>query len=312
LANPNSTFDQILSTTLRNFINAGTFEDQVFNGFRTTKVFKDKGVFQDEPGGESICVTLMYAQNTTVGAIGDTETYPMFLEDHFTTAQYNWRQIAGTCVITDKERAQNQNKHQILNLIKGKIQVLTESAGNYFNQMLWNAGTNPLEPVGLRSILATTGTIGGIARSSNSWWQANVDSTSEALSITDMVSIFNVCTHNKMGSNPDMIITTRALYEKYEQLAQGFQQITQTGTADLGFSHLQFKGVPLWFDDHCPSGHMAFLNSKFLKVVQHSDWKWKQKSNDSPNQPLSTHSVQWFGAICPTNCRMLGLLSGKS
>ena len=53
-------------------------------------------------------------------------------------------------------------------------------------------------------------------------------------------------------------------------------------------------------------------NSKFLKVIAHSDYDFKQLEPErSPNQLLTIYPIVWFGSIVTTNPRMLGALRNK-
>ena len=54
-------------------------------------------------------------------------------------------------------------------------------------------------------------------------------------------------------------------------------------------------------------------NPDYVKVHVHKDWEFVSSEASRPaNQPLWIHPVQWFGAICPSNARMLGKLSAKT
>jgi hypothetical protein len=200
------------------------------------------------------------------------------------------------------------------NLAQAKVRNLEKSLRSSLNTALFSNGSDPLVPLGLEVIVSTTGTVGGISRSAQSWWQANVDSTAEPLSVEDMRHMYNLCTHNL--DRPQAIVTTMALYEKYEAMAQSFEEITyptNQGIADIGFEHMRFKGVPIWWDAACPSGVMYFLNFDYLKVHCHSEWEFAVKTTTRPaNQGLEVTPIVWFGAFCPSNCRMLGKLSGKT
>lgn len=312
---PSSTYSQALSTSLQNYITRGKFADNIYEGLRTMQVLLDLGGKVEEEGGEHLVVQLEYAQNGTAGWIGPYGTFNTNPQDVFTAALFNWRQQAGTVILTDDEAVKNSGRFRLANLLELKIRNLQKAMRSVLQDALFSDGTDPLKPVGLEAIVATSGTLGGIDRSTHTWWKANVESTAEVLSIPRMETMFNDCTHNL--DRPKCIVTTQSLYEKYGALAQNFQEITHVGanggTADVGFEHYRFKGVPLWWDDDCPSGVLYFLNPDYVKVHVHKDWEFVSSEASRPaNQPLWIHPVQWFGAICPSNARMLGKLSAKT
>lgn len=261
---PSSTYSQALSTSLQNYITKGKFADNIYEGLRTMQVLLDLGGKVEEEGGEHLVVQLEYAQNGTAGWIGPYGTFNTNPQDTFTSALFNWRQQAGTVILTDLEAVQNSGRFKLANLLELKIRNLQKAMRSVLQDALFSDGTDPLKPVGLEAIVGTSGTLGGIDRSTHTWWKSNVESTAEVLSIPRMETMFNDCTHNL--DRPKCIVTTQTLYEKYGALAQNFQEITHVGanggTADVGFEHYKFKGVSLWWDDDCPSGVMYFLGEE--------------------------------------------------
>ena len=249
----------MVALTLHNY--QKELSDQIFLDTRLWAVLMKKGIKASKDGGSTIRVPTEFATNTNVKAMGEYDDYSIDPQETFTAAEFNWLSpFVGTVPITHKARVINSGKHAIIDYAKEAVNNLKKSLQRQANQQLFSDGTVANEVAGLRAIVLATGTYGGIPRAGNTWWQGGVDSTTEALSVDDMKKAFNTAGHNM--SSPDCIPTTQTLYEKYEGMAQSFQQITQTQNGDLGFMHLQFKGVPLFWDIHCPSGEMYFLTSK--------------------------------------------------
>jgi hypothetical protein len=190
-------------------VSKGKFADAIFEGLRTLQVLKERGGYVKVDGGESVVVQLEYAQNATAEWIGPYGTYDTNPQDILTAAQFNWRQLAGTVILTDEEEAKNSGHTRLANLLEIKIKNLQKSLRTAMNTAIFNTGSDAQQPVGLEAAILTTGTYGGIARSGNSWWQANVESTTEVLNIPRMVTMYNDCSHNIDW--PDLIVTTQAL-----------------------------------------------------------------------------------------------------
>lgn len=308
MAAPNSTISQILSTTLSNYRTELT--DLIFTGTKLGKILMAKPGFKMmEQGGATIRIPIEYALNTNVKAMGEFDQYTTIPQDTFTCAEFNWLSDAGTVVITNKERVQNSGKYAVIKLAEAKVMNLKKSAQREINRQMF-IGASGNEFAGLTSIVKTTGTYGGIPRSGNTWWQGNVDSTVELLTISDMRDLFNVCSKNVTA--PDVIATTRTLYAKYEDLAQSFQQIVQSTKGDVGFDHLQYKGVPLFYDDHCPDTDLFMLNSEYLHLYVHPDWEWTTGETIRPSQALEIIPIEFWGNFCCSGPEFQGLLSGKS
>ena len=129
--------------------------------------------------------------------------------------------------------------------------------------------------------VTSTGGLGNIPVSGNTWWQSYVESTSAALTTAQMTTAFN--TVSKGNDKPDFVITTQTLFEKYESLLAPALRYTDTNAADAGFENLMFKTAPVMFDAHCNSGVMYFLNSKYLGLVGHKDVWFKNRGWTFPD-----------------------------
>jgi hypothetical protein len=82
--------------------------------------------------------------------------------------------------------------------------------------------------------------------------------------------MYNKCSLWKGGNQrtPDIIMTTREIYQDYERICRALHQIVtnETSRAGLGFGNLMFKNVELFWDQNVPTGQMYFLNSDTLSM----------------------------------------------
>ncbi len=314
MAAPSTVFSQMLSTTIVAYTTNGKFADNIYDGLRTIQVMIDMGGKKREDGGESLVVQVEYAENTTAAWMAPFGTLDTTAQDILTAAQFSWKQIAGVVILTDLEQVQNKGKAAMANLAEIKLRNLVKSLRSRLNEAIFNAGTDPLAPIGFQAVFSTTGTYGGISRSANPWWRANVEATAETLNLPRMRTMWNTCSHNLEA--PKFMVTSQTLYERMEAMASGIEEIQHPqnqGTADLGFEHLRFKGAPIFWDGDCPLTHMYFVNPDYVKLHCDRDWEFRVLPVDRPgNQNLEIHKVAWFGAIAASNCRMLGVLTGKT
>ena len=96
-----------------------------------------------------------------------------------------------------------------------------------------------------------------------------------------MRSMYN---STSIGSDqPQLIITTQALYEAYEDSLVDQIRYTNTDMADAGFQNLMFKGCPITYDADQKPNVMDFLNLRYLRVVGHSDTWFKNTPFVRPN-----------------------------
>lgn len=313
---PNSTFTQILTSTLYNYQKDGELANQVINGLRGWSALKKKGCIETLDGGESIVVPAEYARNATAKWVGEYELLDLTPQDILTSFQFNYKMAAGTAVVSDQEEARNQGKNRVIALAKQKVKNLVESMQEALNTALYSDGTVASQPAGLEAIIATTGTYGGISRTTDTWARGNVTAVGGALTAVGMSTMYRTCSRNIWY--PDLLMTTGAQYEKYEGIAVGtgggsaYLRFNDTIKADLGFDALSYKGSPLFWDGACPSGIMYFLTTRFLKVGCHKDHMFTPRDPERhPFQLATIHACTWYGAIwssCPnTQGKLTGL-----
>lgn len=315
MPDPNATFNQALSTAAYRYITSGELPDQIFEGLRLFSVLKKKGAIEEIDGGYEIVVPIEYARNAFVKWMAEYEQYDLAATPIINAANFGWKLIGGPVIVTDEELMKNKGRTQQVNLAKAKLNNLVHTLQDKFNLALFSDGTDTKQPAGLEAIVATTGTYGGINRATagNEFWKANVTAVGGALTAAAMVTMYNTCTHNRWS--PNMICTTMTQYGKYEGLAQAVQHIYKNTEGDVGFDHLTFKGVPLFWDHNVASGIMYFLtsgpDSQFLKVYCHEDAMFKMDEPiRSPNQNLTVHKCKWFGNFVCCMPRTQGKLTG--
>jgi hypothetical protein len=259
-------------------------------------------------GGTSIIQPLSYAQITASDWYSGADTLSTTDNDVFTAAEYSWKQIYANITISRMDELKNSGDSAILKFVKQKVQIAEKTIQDQMGTGIYNAGTNAKAIGGLRLILSTSNTVGGISQSSYSWWQAQVDSTTTTLTLAAMQSRDNACSIGNDG--PSVIPTTRTLYNSLYALYQPQQRFMDSETAKGGFSSLMFNGKPVVVDSHCPANHMLFLNEDYLNLYYHPDEDFRFEPFQKPiNQNVKVAKIFWAGAFGTSNARMQGLLS---
>lgn len=109
-----------------------------------------------------------------------------------------------------------------------------------------------------------------------------------------MRTVYNSCS---IGSDsPQVIITSQAAYEQYEDSMVDQIRYTSTDMADAGFQNLMFKGCPITYDADAPANTMDFLNFRYMRVVGHSDTWFKNTPFVRPNnRDARTSQILCYG-----------------
>ena len=299
-------YDQLSAITQKKWV--PKLYDNVFDSNPLTQRLKKKS-YEKIDGGTTIMVPLNYAMTTASGWYSGADTLSTTDNDIITAAEYGWKQLYANVAITGLDERKNSGDAQILSLLKNKVQVAEKTMIDKLATGIYsNGSTDPKSIVGLRGIVSTSATVGGISQSSYSWWQSQVDSTTLTLTIAALQTIHNRTTVN--NDSPTVAATTRTLFNSYYGLLQPQQRFVDSETAKGGFQNLMFNGIPVIADSYCPANYFYFLNENYLHLFAHKDCDMKFEPFQKPvNQDVKTAKVLWMGALGSSNNRLHGVLS---
>lgn len=290
----------MLSTTLKKY--RKTMVDNIFKSNATFYQLKSEGMVKTLDGGERIVAPLMYGKNTTAASYSGYQTLDTTPQEGIDAAEYNWKQYSVSISISGKEERQNSGSSKIIDLLEAKTKQAEMSLTEALSEGVFSNGTGNggLDLTGFEAMVAATGTYGGINSATYTWWQSGVESTSEALSLAKMRTAYNSASIGGKDT-PTLIVTTQTLFEKYEGLLTTTIQAESAGTkklADGGFQTLQFKGIPMVWDELCPTGTMYFLNSRHMNLSVHKDANFETTDFVKPeNQDAKVAQVLFMGNL---------------
>ena len=317
MAAGNSNFDEILSTTLKNYVPKLT--DNIFSARPLFYALTNGQTIRRISGGAKIVVPLIYGTNSTAGSYSGTDTISVTAQTGISAAEYSWKQYAATVTISGIEEAKNNGEAQIIDLLEGKIFQTQETIIENLNTMLFgnSTGNSGKDWQGLSALVGLGNDDGSAALagidatdSDNSWWRSSVTNQGGALDVAGMVTLYN---NVSVGNDqPTICITGQNQYEAYEALLDQNIRYTDTDMADGGFQNLLFKGCPITFDDTLAGeGRLYFLNTKYLQLVAHSDVWFKPTPFVRPtNQDSVFSQILCYGNLTTSNRSRQGLMYG--
>jgi len=309
----NTSFDEILTTTLKNYVPRLT--DNIFSARPLFYALTNGQTIRRIGGGAKIVVPVLGKTNATAASYAGTGTISTDPSDGMTAAEFDWKQYAVTVTISGIEEAKNNGEEQIIDLLEGKIFQAQESVIQNMNSMLFGAASGT-DWNGIQDVVGDSNTFGGIDSSDgdNAWWRSTINDHAEAnLSLNAMGSLYNSISEG--NDQPTIIITSQLGYEAYEALLTNNVRYTDTDMANSGFQNLMFKGAPVVFDDDIPdgttagSGRMYMLNTKYIQLVAHSDVWFKPTPFVRPtNQDAVFSQILCYGQLTASNRKRQGLL----
>lgn len=306
----NSNFDEILSTTLNNYV--PKLVDNVFSARPLFYALTKGDNIRRISGGAKIVTPIMYGSNSTAASYSGADTLAVTAQTGISAAEYDWKQYAATVTITGIEEAKNNGEAQIIDLLEGKIFQAQETIIDNMNTMLWGdgSGNSSKDWEGIQS-LVSGGTVGNInpSGSGNSFWAPTQTNLGGPLSLSGMGTIYN--TISVGNDQPTIIFARQEGYEAYEALLSTQIRYTDTDLADGGFQNLMFKGAPITFDSNCEANAMYFLNTKYIQLVAHSDVWFKPTPFVRPTDQDSVFSqILCYGNMTISNRARQGRLHG--
>ncbi len=340
MASPN--LSEIVTTTLRN--RGGQLADNVTRNNALLARLKEGGRTRPFSGGRTIVEEIMYANNGTYKRYSGYEALNITPSDVFTAAEFAIRQAAVAISISGLEMLQNRGKEAVIDLLRSRIENAEITLTNGLSYDVYSDGSQSGQMGGLQTLVSsspTSGTIGGIDRSTWTFWRnVKFSGTSDgggAVSATNIQSYMNrvVVQIVRGADGPDLIVADNTYYRMYLDSLQAIQRITSTRTAGAGFTGVAYFGsgreIQVVLDGGfqgltgdgntfgssgagavggAPSATMYFLNTNYLHYRPHRDRNCVPLEPDrfSVNQDAMVKLIGWAGNMTLSNASLQAVL----
>lgn len=315
----NGTFTEMVTTTLRNHPNS--IADNVSEHNALYNRLKSRGKIKTISGGYEIVEPLDYAENSTFQRYSGYDTLNVSASDVLSAAKYDWVQSAVHVTASGREMRMNSGKEQLIDLAAARTRNAMRTAANNMSVDLYGTGALTNQMGGLGHIVTSdgTGTVGGIVSGTYTFWKNQFLEMTDAPSATVMNKWMNsmwlLCVRG--GDSPDLIVSSHDFYSFYWNQLQALQRYASADQAVSGFQSLKFVTADVIFDSNSNFGTTAeimyFLNTEYLKLVQHRDAKWSVLSEKvSVNQDAEVVPIIWMGQLVCSNRSLQGKLIDES
>lgn len=317
MASPN--LSEIVTTTLRN--RSRQLADNVSNGNALLQRLNQRGNVRTFGGGRNIVQELEYAENSTFKYYSGYEQLDISPSDVFTAAEFDIKQAAVNVSISGLEQLQNSSRERMIDLMQSRITNAERTMRNNITTGIYSDGTgaNGKEVTGLQSLVAddpTSGTVGGIDRSSFSFWRNQVfDATTDGGSSASASNIIGYMQDlwlqcSRGTDKPDLIMADKNYYKFFWSALTDIQRIQRTDRGVSGFESIAFNTADVVFEDSgIPSNHMYFLNTDFIFWRPHRDRNMVPLENRmSVNQDAEVVPLVFAGNLAMSNADVQGVL----
>jgi hypothetical protein len=323
----NSSFDDIVTTTLRN--RSGKLAD---NATRTTALLdrlRRRGKVRPAAGGRTIVQELEVGLNDQGGWFAGYDTLNTVPYEPFTAAEYDWKQAYVPVVWSGLEKLKNMGEHEVIDLVAGRIKNGEKALYDLVAQAAYSAGTSyggkQMHGLGLMVTASANQSVGGISQSTYSFWAnqaktvdfdaaTNIATTNPSPVLSKINELAIACTRG--SDRPDLWIGDATGYKAYLEALQPIQRITSEEMAGAGFTALKYYGVGSAADfvldnGYCPSKTIYALNTNFLYLRPHPDRNFMPFGGDRipVNQDATVRFLGFAGNMTASNLARQGILS---
>jgi hypothetical protein len=325
MASPNSTFTEIVSTTLRE--HRKSIADNVSNNNALLQRLTRKGRMSVIDGGYEIVEPLDYAENSTYQRYSGYDTLNVSVSDVISAAKYDWKQAAVHVSASGLELRNNAGRNQMVGLAKSRMTNAMRTFKNNISTDVYSDGTLANQIGGLQAVVSddSTGTVGGINSSTYTFWANNFNSAAAPL---DGGAGFTVSksTMSRMmqplwlelcrgNDKVDLIVSSNDYFAFYWNSLSDLQRYESNHTNAVdGFQSLKFVTADVVFDGGTsfgggvPSAHMYFLNTDYLRLCVHKDANMTEVPEQrSINQDAVIIPIIWQGNLVCSNRKLQGV-----
>jgi len=340
MAFANTSITDIIATTIQN--RSGELADNVTNNNALLRKLKARGNVRPFSGGNVILEEIMYSDSASITAnsYSGYETINVGQNSPISAAQFSITQYAGSVTMSGLEMLQNSSKEAIIDLMEGRMKVSEAQLMNRIDYDLYQDGTGNAGKnlTGLGAAVPdtpTTGTYGGISRTTWAFWQSQ--SYSGATNGGAAVSAANIQQYMttlalslvRGSDKPDLWIGDATHFAFYVNSLQAIQRVNSDGegTAGAGFPSLKFYGGGMAADvvmgggvnnvvdtsgnsGGATSAHMWALNTNYIFFRPHRDRNFVPIGGErqSVNQDAIVKLIGWAGNLTSSGPQFCGVL----
>lgn len=287
------------------------FEKKMADNISTSNVLLMRCKKETIDGGTDIRVPLHYAFISGAQWYAGDQTLDTSYNEKKIPAIFSWKQLDIPVVITEADRLKNAGAAKVLDHLKTEVEIAEKTAKNKFGTGMYSNGTTDTQSIaGLRHIVSTSNTVGGISQSTYTWWAAQVDSSTTNISLGAMQTLYEQCSEDE--DKPNLIVTYPGVFNRFWSLLQPQQRFQNGELAKAGFESLRFNSADVVVDSYCPSLYMFMINTKHLILKSHSERNFpgKMEPFQKPvNQDVRVAHNFWMGALVSDEIRKLGMFS---
>jgi hypothetical protein len=272
-------------------------------------------------GGLQIEIPLVYSKFAAGGFYQGFDELDITPSDTVKNAAFDWKQAYSPVTVDGLTLIRVDSPEAVVNFLGFQFEQAQTDLADILGTGLWTTTVTNNKAIDGIPAAVDAGTIaatyGGLLRSANTFWNANVTNITPPLSLSAMQTMFGTCTEG--GRHPTILVGPQSVYNLYWALSTPGQAFpSQPGGQDEqlasnGFTNLMFNTVPFAVDSHAPAQQIFFLNEDYMYLYVNPRADFNMKEFREPvNQDAMTSLILWAGNVVFSNLQRQGKLTGVS
>ncbi|MEB0057311.1 phage major capsid protein [Variovorax sp. LG9.2] len=312
----------ILATTIANY--SSDIADAVSNSNAILAALKKNGGVVPFVGGTQINQMIDTSANSTAAFYSGTDVLTVATTNTIDNAIFAIKQAAVTVQYSGLDEIMNSGKAAIVNTLEQKMKNAERSMKNLIGSGIYSDGTgfSGKQITGLQAAITATpaiGVYGAFDRSVSTFWR-NLKSKGGGTDFAGTLDQTTICGEfNKMvyrltrGTDAPKLIVCDPIYYAFLTVAlQNKQQFLHAGTANAGFSNIEFMGIPVVMESSAtgiPPTTAYFLNTDYLFFRPHAKRNMISLGDRTPvNQDTTVHVIGWAGNLTASHIGLQGVI----
>jgi hypothetical protein len=307
--------------------------DNLTNNNALLRKLRERGNVRPFSGGNVILEEIMYNDPNTSNAnsYSGYEQISITPDSPISAAQFSITQYADSVTMSGLEMLQNSGKEQIIDLLEGRMKVsearlLNRIASDIYLDGTGNGGKNITGLAAAVPDVPTTGTYGGIDRSTWTFWRpqkySGTTDGGAAVSAANIIQYMTALSLKLVRGNdkPDLYVADGSYFGYYVSALQAIQRVQSDGdaAAGAGFASLKFYGGGMAADvvmdggigNNATASHMWALNTKYIHFRPHKDRNFVPIGGERQaiNQDAIVKLYGWAGNLTCSGSQFHGVL----
>lgn len=278
-------------------------------------------------GGYQIEVPLQWSHFAAGGFYAGFDLLDVTPSDVIKNAAFDFKQAYVPVSVDGATLVRTNSPESVVNFLGQQFASAESELCDILGAGIWSNVTSNSKSidgiVGAVDNGAVAATYGGLARSANTFWNAQVAAAVAPLTFTQLQQLHGNCTEG--GRRPTLFVTTQAIYNIIWALSTGVNSTAgvpgqafpvEPGGVDVqlaqpGFSNLVFNGTPILVDSHCPAGKLYMLNEEYMYLYVNPNRDFFMRDFDAPvNQDAWASLILWLGNLVFSNVIRQGVITG--